>query len=731
MKAFGKNDPQINKRIKGALLVSAVLFAVLVLRLFSLQLIQHGFFMDKANVSQISSLVIDAKRGTIYDRDMNVLAQSATVWNVIVDPSAVTDDNRIILAGGLSEILGISKETALECCTGSSKYCVVKRRIEEDTRDTLKAWLEEREIKSVWFEETTKRYYPYDNYLSSVLGFTGTDNYGLYGLEQMLDRTLSGTAGRNIYAKDAWGGSVYYEYESRYAPKEGQDVVLTIDETVQYYLEKYVEETMELYKVKNYAAGIVMNIKTGEILGITTKPDYNPNSPFTIYDPQKAAYVSSIADMDKRSEALGAAQQDQWTNKAVSTLYYPGSVFKAITAAMTLESGAFTERDRFVCRGTTDVAGVIIGCNNHTSHGEQSFAQTVVNSCNVAFMKMGEKMGAKTFHSYFKAFGLADRTGVDLPMEGLSLFYNESSLGPVELATSAFGQSNALTPIQVITAFGAVANGGYILEPHIISRIVDSNGEIVSENGTTIKRQVISEETSSKMAAILRTTATAYTAQNAYVRGYRVGGKSGTAEKQGGPTDEFIATFCAFSPAEDPEIAVLTLFDNPKGSSYYGGVVAGSCVGKIMSAILPHLGIDPVYTNEELETVDIAVLSVKGQGTDKANKILTNAGFSVKIIGDGSSVASQFPQAGMSAPKGATVYLYTDGADTQRQTVPDLTGYSFNQATAKLKACGLNIRISGSTSSSAIVTSQSVEKGTSVAMGTVITVYMTDYSIDD
>lgn len=731
MKNIRTVTKSIRTRVTIAVAICTVFFLILIGKLFSMQLIQYDFYKNEANSRQLSSLTIDAPRGTIYDSDMNVLAQSATVWNVIVNPKAVGDDNREKLAAALSEILDISYEHALNCTTASSEYMIARRKVEEDICEKLREWTVENSVNGIRFEESSKRYYPYGNYLASILGFTGTDNYGLYGLEYMLDNTLAGVAGRTISAKNGSGGRIYYEYEAHHDPEPGKNVVLTIDETVQYYLEKYVEETMQLYKVENYAVGIVLNVKTGEILGMTTKPDYDPNAPFTILDSDTAAAIALIEDDDERSAALSAAQQNQWTNKAISSLYYPGSVFKPITAAAALESGAVSVNDQFVCRGTTNVAGVTIGCNNHTSHGVQSFAQTIIHSCNVSFINMGLSLGPDNFYNYFKAFGLTEKTGIDLPMEGTSIYYTNESLGPVELATSAFGQSNALTPIQVITAFSAVVNGGYLLEPYIVSKVVDEDGNIISENTTTVRRQVISEETSAQLAEILRQTATNYVSQNAYVKGYRVGGKTGTSEKQGGPDDEYIASFCGFAPAEDPEVAVLVLFDNPRGSSYYGGVVAAPCVGKIFASILPHLGVDPVYNEAELKTVDAAVPSVRSQSVSNARNMLTSAGFSVKIVGDGESVDSQFPQAGMSAPKGSTIVLYTGDAEQQQVPVPNLTGLSLDNAKARLLALGLNVKNDGSNSSTAVVSTQSVASGQTVPAGTVITVYMTEYGLTD
>ena len=725
----------VTKSIRKRIAICAVLFGLVVLfliaTLFHLQLVMHEHYKSIANGDQLSSLTIDAPRGTIYDRDMNVLAQSATAWNVVVSPKDTKAEQREPLAKMLSETLDISYDWALSCCTGDSQYMIVRRKVEEDVCEKLRVWLDENKVKSVWFEQSTKRYYPYGNYLSSSLGFTGTDNYGLYGLEQSLDDTLAGVAGRTITARNAWGGTIYYAYQTKYDAVPGKSVVLTIDEKVQYYLEKYIEETMELFDVGNYAVGIVMNVKTGEILGITTKPDYDPNSPFTIFDQTTTDKIAAIEDEEQRQAAFAEAQKNQWINKAVSSAYYPGSVFKIITASMALESGVVDINEKFQCGGTLNVAGVTIGCNNHKSHGLQSFGQIVTNSCNVSFMRIGERLGSEMFFNYFRAFGLTERTGVDLPTEGTSVYYTADQLGPVELATSAFGQSNVLTPIQLLTAVCAAVNGGNLLEPHIVSKVIDSDGNIISETQPVVRRQVVSEETSAAIADILGQTGRAYSGYYSYTKGYRAGGKSGTAEKQGGPDNEYIASFCGFAPYDDPEIAVLALFDNPRKNSYYGGVVAAPCVGKILASILPHLGIDPVYSQSELQTVDLSVPSVREEAVNSAKNTLTNAGFSVKIIGNGETVTAQYPLQGMSVPRGSTVVLYTGGAEQQTATVPNLTGKTYKNALSVLSALGFNIRANGSTASDSLVLSQSVESGSSAPLGTVVSVELSDYSIDE
>lgn len=707
------------------------MFAILIGSLFNIQLLSHDELKSKANQAQLSSLLISANRGSIYDRDMNVLAQSATAWTVVVNPAGTKAEDREKTAAALSEILGLDYEKTLIKCSADTQYSVIARKVEEKTCDKIRKWSSENKIDSISFVEDSKRYYPNGNLLSTVLGFTGTDNYGLYGLEAYFDNTLAGVSGRVMTARNAQGGSVYYEYEKYYDPKQGDSLVLTIDETVQYYLEKYIEETMELFKVKNYAAGIVLNIKTGEILGITSKPDYNPNNAFEVMNPALLEQINSIEDKDARDKAYSEAMYDQWTNKAISSAYFPGSVFKTITASMALETGAATVSDQFNCNGSLNVAGVTIGCNNRKAHGLQSFAEIVINSCNVSFMKLGEELGSETFFNYFKAFGLTEKTGVDLPAEGTSIYYTADNLGPVELATSAFGQSNAITPLQMITAFGASVNGGNLLKPYIVSKIIDNEGSIILENKPTVKRQVISAETSATMAEILRETATNYSSQNAYVKGYRVGGKSGTSEKQGGADDEYIASFCGFAPAEDPEIALLVLFDNPRGSSYYGGIVAAPCVGKIFASILPHLGIEPVYTKDDLTTVDVAVADVRNQDLENAKNQLTNAGLSAKIVGGGSTVVSQFPSAGLAVPKGSTVILYTEATEQTMVTMPNLIGKTYKNAAAILAEYSLNIRVNGASSSSAVVSSQSHYYGESIPMGSVITLQLTDYSFID
>ncbi len=723
----------MKRRTRLTLIAALLIFAILVCVLFKWQLIDYEDLKARASDQQMADTVITANRGTIYDTNMNVLARSSTAWTISLSPVSIDEEDCEPIAAFLSELLDMDYQTLLDKCMESTQYAIVKRKVDQSVKDDIQNWAVENGVRGINFTEDSRRYYPYGNFLASVLGFVGTDNTGLSGLEAYYDDVLTGTAGRVLTARNASGGNVYYEYETYYEAEPGYSLVLTVDEVVQYYLEKYVEQAMEIHQVENYACGIVMDVNTGAILAMTTKPDFDPNEPLQIFDEQTSAEVEAISDREQYLAALGAAQSEQWTNHAISSLYEPGSVFKVVTASAALETGAVSLDSHFYCSGSAQVAdGVVMHCWRWGGHGDQSFTQAVINSCNMAFIQIGQSLGANNFYSYFKAFGLTEKTGIDLPGEGSSLYYTDRQMGVVELASCSFGQSNAITPIQMITAVAAAANGGYLVEPYIVDKVIDEDGNIIESHDTVVRRQVISGSTSAMIDEVLEQVVSQSTSRNAYIKGYRIGGKTGTSEKLGGAAGEYIASFCGIAPADDPQIAVLLLFDTPRGSSYYGGTVAAPTAGNLFRSILPYLGIDPVYAGDELETADTAVPSVAGMSVSQATQTLQNRGFAVgAVYGQGETVVRQFPSGGMAAPRGSTVVLYTDDSADVTVNMPDLSGRSVSGAVAALQQAGLNVRTSGSTSSSAVVTAQSVSAGTAVAVGTVIDVDFTDFSITD
>ena len=737
-------QPNMSNIIRRRLLVLVALlvlvgFGSVIANLIKLQIVEYEDYKVRAANQQLKDVVIPANRGVIYDSNMKVLAQSATVWTVAVDPSAIDEEDREPIAAGLSEILEVDKQTILDkLAKTNSAYQSIKLKVEKPVADAVRQFAIEGNdgdgFDGISLTQDSKRYYPYGNFLATVLGFTGTDNTGLYGLEAYYDDVLGGTPGRQVSAQTAAGGDMGYDYDSFYAPQDGNSLVLTIDEVIQHYAEKELDRAVQDYNAIERGVVIVMDVDTGGILAMATKGDFDPNDPFTIYDETKRAEVEAVVDdpnteEDEHAEAVLAAQYAQWRNKAVSDLYEPGSVFKLVTASAALDSGSSSLSDSFVCTGSINVSGTIMHCANLSGHGAEDFSLALSNSCNPAFIQIGTKMGAETFFSYFNAFGLTKATGIDLPGEAQSQYYDAEGLGPVQLASCSFGQSNKITPIQMITAVATIANGGNLVQPHLVSKILDADGNLVEDLEPETKRQVISEETSREILDIMQDTKTV---GRAYVQGYRVGGKSGTSQKlDSDDPDARIASFVGVAPCDDPEIAVLVIIDEPQNSvdgQFYGGYLAAPVVGQIMSQALPYLGVEKIYTAEEAAAQEVAVRNVVGQEVANAQVALTRTdGMLVDVRGNGSTVLRQFPSSG-TLPKGSTIILYTEeGLEDSPVVVPNLTGRSVASVEQTLSALGLNLRKEGNISSNNVVaTAQDIESGSTVTVGSVITVTFHD-----
>lgn len=727
-KTGAKQEAGQDKNIKKKMLITVGLivcgFCLLVLKLASISIINHDKYLQLATDQQLRDTVIAAPRGTIYDTNMNVLAQSAPAWTVAIVPNSIKDtDDYDTIARGLSEILGMDYQTIYDKCGINSWYSIVKRQVDQPVADQIRAFVSENGLPGIQLDEDSKRYYPYENFAAQLLGFVGSDNQGLSGLELYYDSYLSGTPGRKMTATTAVGGDMYYDYATVYEAQAGYSLVLTIDEYIQFYLEKHLESAVAEHNVQQRACGIVMNVNTGEILAIATKGDFDPNDPFTIYDDEQRAYVDSLYGTDEYYAALEAARQEQWRNKAVSELYEPGSVYKVITAAAALETGSVTLDSTFYCSGSVDVADWTISCALSSGHGQETFVQATINSCNPAFIEIGRRTGAENFYNYFEAFGFTELTGIDLPGEASSLYIPLERMGATELASCSFGQSNKITPIQMITAVCATVNGGYLVQPHVVRQVIDEDGNIVESYEPEAKRQVISAETSELMAEIMEQVVMNANGRNAYVAGFRIGGKSGTSEKLGGDEKAYWASFCAIAPADNPEIAVLIILDEAQSStSIYGGVIAAPIAGAIMADVLPHIGVDAVYTTSEMALVDIGTPLVEGQSLTNAYASLNKTGLTYQVVGSGATVVAQYPIAGQSIPPGSVVMLYTEEQEPRTVMVPDLSGRTIESARALLKSMGLNLKVSGSSSSRAEAVSQSVAPGEEVPTGTVIVV---------
>lgn len=710
--------------IVGALLTLAG-FLTLIGRLYLLQLVDDGGYKQRAIDQQLRDTVISAKRGTIFDRNMKALARSATVWTVFLSPKDIqNEEQRTTIVDGLSEILGIDKETLTQKTKKKNYYEIVQKKVELPQAEQIRAYINKTKVKGIHLEEDYKRYYPENNFASTVIGFTGTDNQGLAGLEAYYDEVLAGTPGRVVAAKNAVGTDMPFKYEKMYDAQDGDNLVLTIDSTIQHFLEKNLEIAVKEHNVSSRAAGIVMDVKTGEILGMTTKPDFDPNQPFEIYDEATRQALEALSG-DELKQEKAKAQSTQWRNKVVSDLYEPGSVFKTITGSSALEEGAVTENQRFNCPGYIKIGGRTMKCHKAGGHGSLNFAEGMMQSCNPVFITVGTALGADRLYHYIDAYGLTKKTGIDLPGEELSLTYKAGDMGPVEVASCSMGQSNKYTPIQMITAVCAALNGGNLMQPHLVKQITDSAGSVVKTIDPAVKRQVISEQTSQQLALMLERVVTEGGGKNAYIPGYRIGGKSGTSQKLDGDPNARIASFMAFAPVDDPQVAVLCILDEPHSYSVYGSVLTAPCVSAIMADILPYLGIQQQFSAEELEKQNISTPSLVGSTVLEAKQKLTQSSLNSRIIGNGDTVVKQVPQGGETIPRDGTVILYTtEGAEEEMATVPNVIGMTTSQANIALTNAGLNISISGAgieqTGSQAI--RQSVGEGESVPKGTVIAV---------
>lgn len=730
---MAKQPTVVMKRRINFLLIFIILlgFVLMTGRLLFLQVLGGDDYREKATQQQLRDSTIAAKRGTIYDRNMNILAQSATVWTVYLSPVYVEDDKEAnLIADKLSEVLGVDRQTVYEKCQKNTYYEYVKRKIEKDKADIIRTFCSENEISAIGLDEDTKRYYPHNNLASTVIGFTGTDNQGLTGIEAYYDSYLKGTDGRVVSAKNAWGTDMPFEYEKRIEAIDGNSLVLTLDQNIQYYVDKHLETAVKEQKVNNRAAAIVMDVKTGEILGMSTKGDFNLNDPFTIFDSKLSEKLAELSG-DEKTKELAKLQNQQWRNKVISDPYEPGSVFKIITAAAALEEGVVKDGEGFVCTGSYRVGDRNIHCWKTSGHGAESFSDGIMNSCNPVFMTVGSRLGGDLFYKYLEAFGLTQKTGIDLPGEATSIVHSKQTLkNAVNLASSSMGQSFKITPIQIVTAVSAAVNGGNLVTPHLVKQILDSDGSVIENIDSQIKRQVISEETSSKLALMLERVVSEGTGKNAYIMGYRIGGKTGTSEKLDkvyaeGEKEDYIMSFLGFAPADDPQVACIVIIDEPRAGEVYGSAVAAPVCGSILGDVLPYLSIEPQYTSEELSKVNVTVPNIVGRTAHMGEAALQKYGLHGTIIGNGDRVVKQVPAAGQSVPRGGTVVIYTEDETQQKNvTVPNLLGLTATEVNTRLTALGLNAKVLGGGIDQAgcLSSKQSIAAGESVPIGTVVEV---------
>lgn len=718
------------KRILIMAVVIIFLMTTTVARVFYLTIVRGEELSEKAETQQLKDTEITAMRGTIYDSNGNVLAQSASVWNVFIDPLNIKDKQRDLIVDEFANLFGYDadeKKEFYDKTTHQNHYELVEKKVENNIKEKLSKFVSKNELGGcIGTEQTTKRYYPYGTLASSVIGFTGADDQGLSGIEAYYDEQLTGTNGRIITAKDAKSNNIANDYETSIAATDGDSIVLTINQTIQYYLEKGLRETMNEYQAKG-AYGVVMNCNTGAVLAMSSLPDYDCNEPYKLTYSKDKKVIKKLSDKTAKQEAESAAVQNQWRNFTVSDTYVPGSVFKTFVASAALEENVVNLNTTYNCTGSIQVDKYKMKCHYHPGHGTQTLTQGLENSCNPFFITIGQKLGVHNYFKYFDAFGFTQKTNIDLPGEASPQYYKEDQYGIVELSSASFGQTNSLTPIQVCTGLCAIANGGKLLQPYLVSSIVDANGKTVKKTETKEIRQVISADTSEKVRKMMKSVVDNGTGKNGYVAGYSVGGKTGTSTKLGesknGEGDKYIVSFGAIAPSDDPEIAMLIIVDE-SNQDLGGGALCAPIAAQVTQEAMNVLGIEPKYNDSEMKDLSKQTPNVVGKSLDEAKKTLEENNLNYVVVGDDSTVTRQCPSGADTIPNGGTVYLYTDDSEKQTVNVPNFNGLTVNEAKDLASSSNLNIQIAGNSMSSGTVVAyrQSEETQAKVEKGTVVTV---------
>ncbi len=745
-----KPSKQMRTRMLTVMLIITLTFSLVSsYSLINIMIIDGEKYQSEASEQQLYDSLITAPRGDIYDRNMQTLARSTTAWTVYITPNGINklkddaekENVRRIIAENLSQILDIEYDTVYDYTGKDSYYVIVKKKIEKTVADKIREFLADEKyedlelVRYVGLDETTKRYYPNDSLASVVLGFVGTDDQGLGGIEKYYDNELTGIAGRVVAAKNAAGTDMPLTYERVEGAIKGKSLVLTLDTYIQYTAEKYLDAAIEEFDIAERGAAVVMNVKTGAILAMAVKGDFNPNEPFTLSE-EDQKLINALQTDEEKSTYTSELMNRQWRNKAVSDTYEPGSVFKLITAAAAIEENLINKNSTFFCNGTATVAGQNYHCHKRNGHGSQSLEMAVSNSCNPAFITIGQQIGVSTFSKYFKAFGFAEKTGIDLPGEANSTYHSEEKMGPVELSSSSFGQTFNVTPVQMLAAVSACVNGGYLVQPHLLDKMLDENGKVVKVGDTGYKRQVISKTTSDTMRSLMKFVAE-NGAKNSLVAGYDVGAKTGTSQKVSkiqatGDNYLYIGSCISVAPIDDPEIAVLVMLDEPKGDKYYGGIISAPTNAKIMTDVLPYLGYEASYSEEEISKLTVSVPEVTNITVEEAKSKLGSSKLEYEIVGTGDKVVRQLPESGNQVLSGGLVILYTEGTDGKSVEVPNLIGLTATEVNRVAAKAGINIEFSGNITSSGLKSyKQSIEPGQQVEAGTIVTVsFIDDTAVD-
>ena len=753
------------------ILCGIVAFLPVVGMLTNLMVFRHDEYSEKALNNQTRTTTVTASRGNIYDRNMNVMAVSTSVENVFLDPKEL-HDNKVdldLVANTLGEILSLDPTWIREQAADiTMRYKMLATKQPDEVTSKIRDFIVENDIIGIHMEPDSKRTYPYSSLAAQVIGFTNSSNVGAEGIEAYYNNTLEGTAGKVITTKGNYETEMPYSFEKYYEASNGNSVVLTLDTTLQYYLEKNMQAAIEKYDVQNGAFGLIMNVKTGEVLAMATLGGYDPNNYLEIGDPAvqqeldrlKGAYStlqqgSEAYDkaVNAYQEALVAARLAQWRNRVVSDGYEPGSTFKTITMAAAIEEGTTTVNDSFYCGGSemfVERGNTPLHCWRHSGHGAETTFEALQNSCNLAFAHIGLRLGGEKFYEYVKAFGLLEPTGLGMSGESSGVFFPKSTITDptangygAALIAGSFGQTFKVTPVQLVRAISAVVNGGYLMQPYVVSEILDDNGNVVEKTEPTVIRQVISESTSAIMRDMILSVVEQGTAGNAKIAGYSIGGKTGTSEKidvydeEGNGVDDKIVSFVGIAPMDDPQYIVLVALDTPSTETGYyisGGVMAAPTVRGVLEDILPYLNVARDYTGVDMSSVEVEMPALAGMTEQEAKEALQEESLTYELIGSGSAVTGQIPQAGAKLPGNSEVILYMgEEVPSDMVTVPDFTGMTIGQANQAAAHAGLYILVKGATEDSGYVTAtgQDVEAGTSVVRGSTIRVDFVDHTAQD
>ena len=708
-------------------------FVLLFAKLYHWQITEHDELQSVAVRQQTLRTTVEASRGTIYDRNGTILAMSASAEDIFLSPKEIVenDQDQNLIANGLAEILNLDAADILKKMEKTnSQYEILKKKADDELADKVREFINENELRGVFLRPTSKRSYPKGTLASQVIGFAN-DNGGSMGLEATYNDELTGENGMVVTARDRDGRSVLYQYDQYFDAENGCDLHTTLDTTIQYYLEKGVQELEARFGTGKGATGIVMDVNTGAVLAMASLPTYDLNAPGKVYND----FLTSGMTEEQIEENMKDLLNKQWRSKAINDTYEPGSTFKTLTLAMALEENVVDLNTGFYCGGNTTIEGQKIWCSKRVGHGQQNLTQAFANSCNPAFINIGLRVGNAKFYQYMQDFGLLEKTGIDTTGEASGFANSEIKYSTLALACYAFGQNFNVTPVALLAAQCACVNGGYLYTPYLVEEITDQDGNVVSRHDATPIRQVISAETSALVRDIMEYEVTTGTGKNGQVAGYRIGGKTGTADKVGG---NVIVSFVCFAPADDPQVMMLLTLDEPNkwtGTYVSGGNMVAPVASSVMGEILPYLGIEPSYTAEELVGADKTVPNVVGLSKDAAAERLSANGFSFRTVGSGDTVTDQTPAGGAIVPNSAEIILYLGAEKSgEKCIVPNVVGDSAATANQKIVNAGLIMGVSGATNASSSTVraiSQSIAAGTEVEAGTVVRVQFSDSSVRD